>query len=203
MKLYYTNTSPFVRKVMVVAHETGLLGRIETAFLRPSPLGPDPILSRENPLSKIPVLITDDGLTIYDSAVICEYLDGLHQGKKLIPASGPERWRVLRLQALADGILEAGVAVLYERTHRPKELHFAPWLDGQLTKVTQGLDALEGEVQQFGGAPDLAQIAVGCTVGWIAFRELVPALREGRRALFAWYDTFSARQSMKATVPTA
>ena len=123
MRLYHTPTSPFVRKVMVAAHETGLVDRIETVFLRPVPMQPDPVLSKENPLSKIPVLITDDG-PLFDSPVICEYLDTLHGGRKLVEPSGPERFRTLRTQALCDGILDAAIVVFYEKQNRPKELHW-------------------------------------------------------------------------------
>jgi glutathione S-transferase len=146
MKLYYTPTSPFVRKVMVMAHETGLAGRIETTLLRPTPTKADPGLSHDNPLSKIPALITDDGLALYDSPVICEYLDSLHAGPKLIPARGAERFQVLRRQALGDGILEAAVLVFYERTMRPAAHQWASWISGQIEKATQGLDAVEREV---------------------------------------------------------
>ena len=203
MKLFHTPTSPFVRKVMVTAHELGLAGRIETTFLRPSPLQADATLSRENPLSKIPVLVTDDGETIFDSRVICEYLDTLHAGPKLVPEAGPQRWRVLRTQALADGILEAGIQVFYERLHRPQELQWQPWSVGQAQKAGQALDALEAQVQALRGPVDLGQIAIACTLGWLEFRDVLPAVREARTKLFTWYDEFRERPSMKATVPVA
>src|SRR5215471_7800687 len=118
MKLYVTTTSGFVRKVLVVAHELGLASRIEQVTLRPSPLHADPELSRKNPLNKIPALILDDGTALYDSAVISEYLDALGGAPRLVPA-GLERWRVLRRQALCDGVVEAGIAAYYERVQRP------------------------------------------------------------------------------------
>jgi glutathione S-transferase len=201
MKLYHTPTSPFVRKVMVVAHEAGLASRITTTFLRPVPIKADVDLSRDNPLSKIPVLVTDDGVALYDSAVICEYLDTLHAGKRLIPREGPERWQTLRVQALADGILEAAILVFYERTLRPEEKHWAPWLDGQTGKVTQGLDALDRDASRFGEAVDLGQICAGVTFGWLAFRGALGDVRKGRPSLSAWYDRFRERDSMKATEP--
>jgi len=201
VKLYYTHTSPFVRKVRVVAHETGLDARIEPVFLRPTPTRADPTLSRENPLSKIPALVLDDGTSLYDSPVICEYLDGLHEGRKLIPASGEARWRVLRTQALADGILDAGILVFYERAFRPKELQWSPWLDGQTEKVTQGLDALEREAARFTPEIDLGQIAAAVTLAWLEFRNVVGDIRASRPTLGAWYETFRARPSMVATEP--
>ncbi len=200
MKLFYTPTSPFVRKVMVAAHEIGLAEQIETTMLRPSPLEPSAVLSRENPLSKIPVLVTDDGTSLFDSRVICEVLDTLHDAAKLVPAAGADRWRVLRTQALADGIVDAAVQVFYERTHRPEELQWTPWLEGQTAKALQGLDALNVEAGSWSGI-DLGQIAVGCALGWLEFRAVLGDIRPGRSLLFAWYDEFSKRPSMKATEP--
>ena len=201
MRLYHTPTSPFVRKVMVVAHELGLASKIEFVFLRPSPLNTDATLSKENPLSKIPVLVLDDGTSIYDSAVICEYLDSLHDGENIIPASGTERWRALRQQALSDGILEAGVVVFYERTMRPKELQWEAWLAGQTQKATQGLDALEREAAHFTDRVDIGLVCIGAMLGWLEFRKPFGDLRAGRPKLFAWYDRFAQRPSMTATAP--
>lgn len=204
MRLYHTPTSPFVRKVLVVAHELALASKIETVFLRPSPLKADETLSKDNPLSKIPALILDDGTSIYDSAVICEYLDTLHAGAKIIPPNGPARWRALRTQALCDGILESGIQVFYERTMRPKEMQWEPWLDGQTQKAMQGLDALEREVASFDGAHvDIGQVCAGTMLGWLEFRKPFADVRAGRPKLFAWYDVFARRPSMTATAPHA
>lgn len=203
MKLYHTSTSPFVRKVLVAAHELGLDGRIETAFLRPTPVAPNPELSRANPLSKIPALILNDGSGLYDSRVICEYLETLREPgvPALVAPSGPERFRTLRLQALCDGILEAAILVFYERAMRPPALHWEEWLSGQTQKALQGLDALELECEHFGETPDLAQIAAGVTLGWLEFRSAVGDIRAGRPRLTSWYERFSQRSSMLATLP--
>lgn len=201
MKLYYTPTSPFVRKVMVCAHELGLADRIETTFLRPTPVKTDEVLSKENPLSKIPTLILEDGSSLYDSAVICEYLDSIG-GKKLIPDSGPDRFRVLRVHALCDGILEAAIQVFYEKQHRPKELQWEPWITGQAEKANQGLDALEREAEHFRSI-DLGQVAAAVTIGWLEFRNVLGDLRPTRPKLSVWYDAIRARPSMKATEPRA
>ncbi|MDB4994790.1 MAG: Glutathione S-transferase domain protein [Myxococcaceae bacterium] len=206
MKLYYTPTSPFVRKVLVAAHELGLAGRIETVTLRPTPMKASPELSNVNPLSKIPAMVTDLGTTLFDSRVICEYLDTLHAGRKLVPESGPRRFDVLRTQALADGVLDASILVFYERAHRPENLHWDPWLDGQAEKARQGIDALAREVRALGNdvpddSVDLAQIAVACTLGWLELRKPLGDLRPGRQELFAWYDRFRGRPSMKHTEP--
>src|SRR5579859_2529987 len=107
MKLRYSPTSPFVRKVMVAAMETGLIDRIQKVPSSVTPIKPNDDVARENPLVKVPSLTTDDGLVLYDSPVICEYLDALHSGTKLFPAAGKARWMALRHQALGDGILDA------------------------------------------------------------------------------------------------
>ena len=197
MKLFHTPTSPFVRKVMVVAKEIGV--PLETTFLRPTPVQADPVLSKENPLNKIPVLITPEG-PLYDSAVICEYLD---RENKVIPASGAARFRVLRLQALCDGILEAGVIVFYEKTTRPPDKQYAPWLDGQTQKMNQALDALELECESFSEKADHSQICAGVTIGWLEFRKPIGDVRANRAKLFRWYDAFRQRPSMKDTEPHA
>ncbi len=203
MKLYSTPTSPFVRKVLVAAHELGLADRIETVLLRPSPTAADPRLSRDNPLSKIPALVLDDGASLYDSPVICEYLDALAGGGMLVPAAGPARWDVLRTQALADGILDAAILVFYERQFRPAELHWDAWLAGQTQKALQGLDALEAQAAGFSAAPDVGQIAAACALGWLEFRAPFGDVRAGRPALTAWFERFSSRPSMAATAPHA
>jgi glutathione S-transferase len=204
VKLYHTPTSPFVRKVMVTAHELGLEGRIETTFLRPSPLKADAALSHENPLSKIPVLVTPEHGPLFDSAVICEYLDQLAGGGKIIPA-GPARFPVLRTHALCDGIVEAGVLVFYEKQNRPAEMQFEPWVSGQREKANQGLDALAKVAADWADdAVDLGRIAAGCVIGWLEFRNVLGDLRTPTRApLFAWYDRFAKRSSMVATAPHA
>lgn len=204
MKLYYTSTSPFVRKVLVTAHELGLAERITLETLRPQPTAPSAELSQHNPLSKIPALVLDDGECLFDSRVICEYLETVRgPGPALVPQAGLERFRVLRTQALADGMLDAGILVFYERAQRPPEKHWDDWLSGQSTKVRQGLDALNQAAPAFGATPDIGQIAAGAAVGWLAFRSVVGDPFEGRPALAEWFHRFDARPSMAATRPHA
>lgn len=200
MQLYYTPTSPFVRKVLVAAHELGLADRIETTFLRPTPTALDPTLSEHNPLSKIPALVTDEG-ALYDSAVIVEYLDALAGGGRLLPAAGSARWQALRVQALCDGILDAAILVFYETTGRPAERHWAPWLEGQRQKALRGLDALEREVPAFPAGAALGPICAAVTFGWLDFRGFLGDLRGTRPRLAAWFDDFRTRPSMQATEP--
>lgn len=203
MRLYFTESSPFVRKVLVVAHELGVAHRIETTFLRPSPKKADPELSKANPLAKIPALVTDDGATLFDSRVIVEYLHTLAGDRSLVPASGPARFRVLRTQALCDGILEAGISVRYEHVERPEANRSLDWIAGQTEKANQGFDALEREVSSFGKEIDLGQICAAVTVGWFEFRNPIGDVRGGRPALAAFYENFLTRPSMAATMPSA
>ncbi|MFO0679216.1 MAG: glutathione S-transferase N-terminal domain-containing protein [Polyangiaceae bacterium] len=203
MKLFHSATSPFVRKVLVTAHETGLFDRLTFETLRPMPTNPDPALSKANPLSKIPALVTDDGVSIVDSPVICEYLDSLHGGRKLVPAEGAARFRVKTHEALADGAVDAGIVVFYERAQRPKELHWQPWLDGHTKKVLQALDFFDSEAPAFGPDPDLGQIALASGLGWLTFRDVVGDWRATRPRLASWFERFGARPSMVATAPKA
>ena len=199
MKLYFSGASPYVRKVMIAAIETGLDKKIEPAPTTVVPVKANAELARDNPLMKVPTLVTDGGEALFDSRVICEYLDSLHDGRKLIPASGGERWRVLRLQALGDGILDAGIITRYELAIRPQEKQWSDWIAGQTKKITQGLDLAETET--LGGPLNLGQIAIACAIGWLEFRKPIGDIRAGRPKLFQWYDEFAKRPSMQATAP--
>jgi glutathione S-transferase len=203
MKLYYSSASPYVRKVMVTALETGLESKIETVPATVAPNKPNAEVARDNPLMKVPTLVTDGGEALYDSRVICEYLDSLHGGRKLIPASGGERWRVLCLQALGDGILDAGLLTRYETFLRPEPLRWSDWTSGQSLKITQSLDMLENDSELLAGPINLGQIAVACAIGWLEFRKPLGEIRPGRPTLFKWYDEFLKRPSMQATMPKA
>lgn len=199
MKLRYSPTSPYVRKVTVTAHECGLHGRIER--LPTDIREPQADFLSDNPLGKVPALITDDGLQLFDSRVICEYLDSLHDRHKLFPATVPARWRTLRLMALADGILDAAVLRRWE-TMRPERERSASWTARQKSKETRGLDMLEREVPRFHPQVTIGQISVGCCLGWLDFRwGTAEDWRIGRSLLADWYSMFMIRPSMTATVP--
>lgn len=200
MKLWYNPASPFARKVRIVALETGLADRIREVSILVSPVKPHPELARENPLVKIPALTTDSG-TLYDSAVICEYLDSLHQGARLFPAQGPERWQSLRLQALGDGILEAAVLMRYEKAVRPQALQWGDWIAGQLGKVRSGLDALAQECAEWKDCFGIGQLTAACVLGYLDFRFPDEPWRKAHPTLERWYARVSQRPSMKATVP--
>lgn len=200
MRLWLNPASPFARKVRVLARETGLDGRIEEISVMVSPVKPHPDLARENPLVKIPALSTDEG-TLYDSPVICEYLDSLHQGARMFPPSGPQRWHQLRLQALGDGMLDAAVLMRYESAVRPQALQWADWVAGQLGKVRSGLDALEQACPGWGSRFSIGELTAACVLGYLDFRFPDVEWRKSRPALARWYAAVAERPSMKATVP--
>ena len=197
MELKYGAVSPYVRKVVVVAHETGVADRITltSVNLREDPQSILPF----NPLAKIPALVLDDGSVIFDSPVICEYIDAEFGNRRLLAASGPQRWRTLTRQALADGILDAGLLVRGERL-RPAELQSKAFITQQLGKVYAGLDQLDREAPGF-GTLDLGLVAVGCACGYLPVR--LPEIQERSRwpRLNAWYDEISKRPSFAKTAP--
>ncbi len=202
MKLRFAAASPFVRKVMVVALETGLSERIERIPTAVSPVKPNEDVARENPLVKVPSLTTDDGQVLYDSPVICEYLDGLHDGPKLFPPAGKQRWIALKQQALADCLLEAAILVRYENL-RPEEMRWRDWIDSQMRRVRGALAALEIETEAgtLGGALTIGQVTAGCALGYLDFRFANEAWRMRHRRLAAWFEEFGARKSMQLTAP--
>lgn len=202
MKLRYSQTSPFARKVLVVAHERGLANRIELLNANTSPVAPNKEVGRENPLNKIPSLTLDDGAVLYDSRVIAEYLDALN-GAKLFPPDGRARWTALRQQALADGLLDATVLIRYERVLRPAEKQWPEWIEGQFVKFRQALDAFEREAPGLEKTLTIGPIAAACALGYVDFRFADENWRKTRPHLAAFYEKFSQRPSMMATKPPA
>ena len=203
MKLYFNAASPFVRKVRVTARETGQDAKIEEISSAVSPVKANADVAKANPLVKIPTLVTDDGMALFDSPVICEYLDSLHSGRKLFPPSGRERWSALRLQAVGDGILDAGILCRYEAALRPQELQWADWVAGQKAKWQAGLDLLERDAAALAGEPTIGAITAACALGWLDFRYGDDDWRRGRPQLARWFEQFSQRPSMRATMPSA
>jgi glutathione S-transferase len=199
MRLRFSPASPFTRKVTVTALELDLDGRIHR--IATSPWDPESDLDRDNPLCKVPALTIDDGTVLFDSPVICEYLDSLHQGHKLFPAPGPARWAALRLQALADGMLDAAVLRLVEKVRRPAELRWPEWDARQKQAIDRALDLLERERGGIDGGVTIAEIAIGCALGYLDFRFAAEDWRAGRPKTAAWYEEFAERPSMRATVP--
>jgi len=200
VKIRYAAASPFVRKCLVAAAELGLREHIELVPASANPVQRDASVVAQNPLGKIPTLVTDDGVTLYDSRVICEYLNGRGDGH-LLPADPPARWRVLVDQALADGVMDAAVLARYETFLRPEALRWKEWTAGQLEKVMSGLDALEERAPAYGDHVDLGTIAFACMIGYLDFRFADLGWRTTRPNAAAWYARFAARPSMRATEP--
>ncbi|MBV8663911.1 MAG: glutathione S-transferase [Hyphomicrobiales bacterium] len=198
MKLHYSPTSPFVRKVMVVAHELGLADRIEKLPSAAHPINRDRQIIAHNPLGQVPTLFTDEGAVLADSRVICEYLDGL-AGGALFPASGPARWRALVDQAIGDGVMGAALLARYETVARPADKQSKEWLDGQLDKAATSLAAIESTAASFGERVDIGTIAFGVALGYLDLRFSDLKWRDSHPATAAWFARFSERPSMVAT----
>lgn len=201
MKLHYALPSPYVRKVLAVAIELGLDDRIERLSRGMTPVSPEAELNADNPLGKIPCLVTNDGDALYDSRVISAYLDSLTDAMSVYPASGAARWTALRREALADGILDAAVGCRYETFLRPKEHQWDNWIEGQRGKFARGLDQLEREAASFGDSVDIGTIAAACACGYMDFRYADDRWRDTRPALAVWFETFSKRPSITSTAP--
>lgn len=202
MKLLYQTHSPYARKVLVFAHEAGLADRLEVVHHETSPTLRNPEVFAENPLGKVPVLMRPGMPSLFDSDVICAYLDTLHRGRlhdgrRLIPQEGEERWHALRMQSVAQGIADAGIAVRWETVRRPEPLRYPPLRDGYVDKLIASYDWLERELDA--AAPlHVGHIAVATALAWIEFRAL-PAFRDNRPKLTTWFAAFEQRQSMLAT----
>jgi glutathione S-transferase len=201
MKLFYSATSPFVRKCLVSAHELGLSESLELVPAAPHPVNRDRTLVACNPLGKAPTLVADDGIVLYDSRVICEYLNAMGDGH-LLCATGSSRWAALVDQALADGLMDAAVLTRYETAVRPANLRWGEWTAGQLEKVTCALDDVERNPRD-GKRVDLGTIALGCALGYLDFRYASLGWRDTYPKTAAWFDQFAERDSMKATRPPA
>jgi glutathione S-transferase len=191
--------SPFGRKARIAVSVLGLDGKvkIEPASTQDDS---DPI-KKQNPLGKVPVLILDDGGTLFDSPVILEYLDMLAGGGKIIPRDGKARFDALRLEALCDGILDASILVVYEGRYRPAEMKVQKWVDLQAGKVERGLAALEAQPPGLDQPPNVGQITAACALGYRDFR-FGEGWRKDHPKLAAWLATFASRvPSFDATKP--
>jgi glutathione S-transferase len=225
MRLLYQTHSPYARKVLVAAHEMGLQQRLCVVHHETSPTRRNEEVLALNPLGKVPVLICDDGTALFDSNVICEYLDGMHANAPLIPREPGARFHALKMQALAQGIADAGIAARWEAARRPPHLRWPTMHDAQVQKIAQACDLLEQEIERglsrvgherdgepgalgghdaLGGqglgpaAPDIGDIALVTALSWLEFRE-VYAFLPGRPRLAAWYAALCSRPSMLAT----
>lgn len=199
LRLHASPASPFVRKVRAVLHETGQVDDVQIVPAQVSPTATDDPAISANPLGKIPVLARDDGPAIYDSRVICRFLD--HRAKAgLYPEA--RLWEVLTLEATADGIMEAAVLMVYEHRVRPENERSPTWVEAQWTKASRALDVLESRwMSHLHGPLDMGQIALGCALGYLDLRHPDRNWRQGRDNLAAWQKTFAERPAMQATVP--
>ncbi|CUH79413.1 putative GST-like protein YibF [Tritonibacter multivorans] len=195
MKLYHSPTSPFVRKVMLVLHETNQLDTVEILNVSTTVIAPDTALAAANPLKKIPALERDSGPTLYDSRVICEYLDdragaGLYAGG----------WDMKVLEATAEGLMDSAVSMAYERNLRPAEKQWEAWVAGHQGKVLSACSAVESRwMPMLNGPLNIGQIAMGAALSYLDFRHGKCGWRNGNPALTAWFEAFSERPSMVAT----
>lgn len=202
MRLRYSPTSPFVRKISVAALELGLAERITR--VPTNPWDPASDIAHDNPLGRIPALVLDDGsgTVLYDSPVIVEYLDALAGGGRLLPAAGPARWAALRRAALADGIIDAGIAVLVERVRRPEAYRWPEWIEFQTLAITRGLAGFDAEITQLStDAPGIAEIGLMCALDWLDFRGIGSGWRDAHPALVAWHGQLALRPSFAGTLP--
>lgn len=199
MKLYWSSRSPFVRKVMVCAHECGLASRIECVRTVVTMSCTNADMMPINPSGKIPTLQLDDGTTLYDSTVICEYLDSLHDGPRLFPESGPARWAALRRHALGDNL--TGNLVLWRNEIlRPQAQQSPDTLAAFESKVRNAVAALEHEAEKLATDPlGIDHIAIACALGYIDFRFAHLGWRAGHDRIARWHEIFARRPSMTLT----
>lgn len=198
MKLHWSPKSPYVRKVMVCAHELGVVDRLERVRSVAAMLKPNAALMRDNPLSKIPALVLDDGFTLVDSVVICEYLDEL-AGGSLFPASGMARWRALRWHALGDGLLDT---LILWRNEREREVPLQPLIDAFAVKTTATLRMLDAEAGALRVSPfTIGQVTLACALGYLDYRFDSFGWRDKAPALADWYADVRLRPSLRDTEP--
>jgi glutathione S-transferase len=199
MKLHWSPRSPFVRKVMIVAHERGLFDHITCIRTVAATSKPHAELMKDNPLSKIPTLVLDDGTVLYDSPVICEYLDAIDGKPRLFPGEPQARLTALRRQALGDGFLDLLVLLRDERMRaQPSAEHLA----SAATRKTAILNALEREAGALDhGSFDIGHVAIGCALSYLDFRYADEDWRQSHRDIATWHAAFAARASVRATEP--
>lgn len=204
MRLHYSPTSPYARKVLVLLKETGQEATVTLQGAMGSPVDPGSMPLGANPLGKIPALERPDGCTLYDSRVICRYLATLAGSGPALYPEGARLWEVLTLEATADGILDAAILMRYETALRTPAQQLPEWIEGQWAKIARALDAIEERwMGHLEGPLCMGQIAVGCALTYLDFRHAARDWRAGRPALAAWEARFAQRAAMQATLPPA
>lgn len=201
MHLHYAPASPYVRKVLLAAAGAGVLDRIELVRAHLSPIEESSRVCADNPLGKIPTLVLDDGSTLFDSRVIVAYLDTIGSTPLQPPPSDPAYWRLHRLQATADGLLDAALAIRYERLLRPEVYRWDEWIAGQGRKIDRAVTALEAEANFVESGPPLAAICVASALGYLDFRFAERDWRSVAPRLAAFFSAYSCRPEMIATLP--
>jgi len=197
MKLLFSPTSPFVRKVRVLVHELGLGDAITEQQVATTAFNSDPNVIAANPLGKIPALIRDDAPTLYDSRVITRFLNDTNDGS-FYPAS--RIWDTLTLEATADGIMETAVSMAYEVRLRPENEQSPDWVEAQWQKTSRGIAAVNDRwMSHLSGPLDMSHIAVACALSYVDLRHDVRNWRDGNDALATWHAAFKERESMQAT----
>jgi glutathione S-transferase len=192
--------SPFVRKIRIAASLLGL--EREIAIEIADTMNASDTVRQQNPLGKIPALVLEDGMVLFDSRVILDYLDHRAGGGKIVPKDAAARFAALRLQALADGIMDASILVIYEGRWRPAERHEPKWLEHQAGKVTRALASLEVAPPAIDPLPNIGQIALACALGYRDFR-FAGTWRKDHPRLVAWLDQFAAQvPAFAATKPS-
>lgn len=200
MKLHWSPRSPFVRKVMIAAHEIGIADRLDCVRTLVAAAQPNRDLLPDNPLSKLPTLVLDDGSSLYDSHVICEYFDTLHDGPRLFPTEATARLTALKREALGDGMLDTLLLWLGERA-RPADRQSAPHIAAFGVKIAACLDQLEKDTPALTATPfDIGLLTIGCALSYLDFRFADLDWRAGHPALAAWHADFAARASAQANV---
>lgn len=199
MQLISAKPSPFGRKVKVMLIETGQTDEVDRVEVMTTPVATDPAVAAANPVGKIPTLVRDDGPALYDSRVICRFLDA-KSGAGLYPEA--RIWDTLTLEATADGIMDAAILMVYEHRVRPENLVFEDWIEAQWAKVIRSVKAVNDRwMGHLNGPLDASHIAIGCALAYLDFRQPSRDWRSGNDALAAWFTTFAERDSMKETAP--
>jgi len=202
MKLLYAPQSPYARKVRAAAIELGLDGEMELEYVEAVPGRPNRgFRETANPLGKIPALITRTGETIFDSTVICEYLDQLAGGGTLFP-HGRDRWRVLSNHALAQGMCDAILLIRYETWLRPDTHRWPTWIDEQWDKIWSGLAWFDAHPDQLGSAVNISHLALGSLIGYMDFRFSETSWRQRFPVVASWFADLTQRPSFARTVPS-
>lgn len=200
MDLFYSTASPFVRKVLILIHEKGLQGDIALTPAMVSPVAQAQAVVAHNPTGHIPTLILDDGIALFDSSVICQYLGSLAGGDVLLPEAAGDRCRVLCLEALADGIMDAGVLLRFEKGLRPADLRWDDWIEGQTAKISNSIAMLQARwMDHLRAQFDLGTISAICALSYIDFRHPHIRWRESVPELASWFAEMETRPSVQAT----